>query len=307
MDGASRWDVHIGYLPPHRWDEMPDERARRVVGGHEVRPTLTTEPIAWEGLGMTPRWVGDDSSSAVAAIQPGLFANRGAAEWSRFLAGARTRRELALVISMLGGPEEPTMVGPGGPSASVSLPGSAGGSATVGGPRVVLATPPTPAEGLGPADRDLALRLAGNRDGGLPWWSLQLHGAQVFPAGGSASQIIDPTGSLSRLLISAAGEVVAAVWTCPDEGIRHYIIPWLPAWTPVLEWLGQQAIPEFVPTAVRRIHAKIGEDPGLQTTAEASAHAALAELDWSMNTGSVKIFRHPVWSHRLRHNNFQIT
>ena len=124
MDGASRWDVHIGYLPPHRWDEMPDERARRVVGGHEVRPTLTTEPIAWEGLGMTPRWVGDDSSSAVAAIQPGLFANRGAAEWSRFLAGARTRRELALVISMLGGPEEPTMVGPGGPSASVSLPGS---------------------------------------------------------------------------------------------------------------------------------------------------------------------------------------
>jgi hypothetical protein len=94
-----------------------------------------------------------------------------------------------------------------------------------------------------------------------------------------ASQIIDPTGSLSRLLISAAGEVVAAVWTSPDEGIRHYIIPWLPAWTPLLEWLGQQAIPEFVPTAVRRIHAKTGEDPGLQTTAEASAHAALAELE----------------------------
>ena len=172
-DGASRWDVHIGDLPPHRWDEMPDERARRVVGGHQVRPTLTTESIAWEGLGMTPRWVGDDSSGAVAAIQPGLFANRGAAEWFRFLAGAQTRHELALVISMLGGPEEPTMVGPGGPLASVSLPGSVGGSATVGGPRVVLATPPTPAEGLGPADRDLALRLADNRDGGLPWWPVR--------------------------------------------------------------------------------------------------------------------------------------
>ena len=212
-DGASRWDVHIGDLPPHRWDEMPDERARRVVAWeHQVRPTLTTESIAWEGLGMTPRWVGDDSSGAVAAIQPGLFANRGAAEWFRFLAGAQTRHELALVISMLGGPEEPTMVGPGGPLASVSLPGSVGGSATVGGPRVVLATPPTPAEGLGPADRDLALRLADNRDGGLPWWPVR-DARRAVPTGRAVGEDLHRGGQLVARVVSvpAASRVAASM------------------------------------------------------------------------------------------------
>jgi len=99
---ASSWDVHIGYLPPHRWDDLVDrdEHARRVVGGHEVRPTITSEPIAWEPLGLTPRWIGEDSSGAVVAIEPSMFANRGADEWRRFRAGTAKRGELALAISM---------------------------------------------------------------------------------------------------------------------------------------------------------------------------------------------------------------
>jgi hypothetical protein len=42
---------------------------------------------------------------------------------------------------------------------------------------------------------------------------------------------------------------VAAVWTAPDGAVRHYVLPFMPAWLPVLEWLMQQAIPEFIPTA----------------------------------------------------------
>lgn len=83
----------------------------------------------------------------------------------------------------------------------------------------------------------------------------------------------------SALLVSAVGEVVAAVWVSPDERLRHYVIPWLPSWKIVLEWLAQQAIPEFVPSAVRRVHTNLGEDPALQTEAEKSALAARVELD----------------------------
>jgi hypothetical protein len=78
--------------------------------------------------------------------------------------------------------------------------------------------------------------------------------------------------------------VVAAVWTSPDGAIRHYVLPWLPLWTPVLQWLSQRAIPEFVPSAARRIHARIGEEPALQTNAELSAQAALAQLDQQYQT-----------------------
>ncbi|HXO49550.1 MAG TPA: hypothetical protein VN888_00675 [Mycobacterium sp.] len=115
---SSTWDVHIAYLPPHRWDELAhhDDDALRRITGRPCRPGLVAEPIAWDALHITPRWLGDDSSRAVAALQPGLFANRGADEWRRFHAGAQNRGELALAISMIGSPEQPKTVsfmGPG--------------------------------------------------------------------------------------------------------------------------------------------------------------------------------------------------
>ncbi|MGY1618862.1 hypothetical protein ACI797_19145 [Geodermatophilus sp. SYSU D00691] len=279
--GVSSWDVHIGHLPPHRWDELDQlgEHARRVVGGHEQRPPITSETISWESLELTPRWIGEDSSGAIAAIEPGLFANRGAEEWHRFTAGAAKRGEVALALSMIGTPEEPQVISPFGPSASISLPAAAMSLISVGGPRLALAVAPAPAEDLGPADRDLALRLGSIRDPSLPWWSLHLRGNEVHYGGRAASQIVSPTGSLRPLLVSAAGEIVAAVWTSPDQTVRHYIIPWLPAWIPVLDWLAKRAIPEFIPSASRRLHARIGDEPDLQTVAEASAHAALIQLD----------------------------
>jgi hypothetical protein len=243
------------------------------------RPPLTSEPVAWEELDMTPRWLGDDSSSAVAASQPSNMSNHGAVEWDRFLAGTRARSELALAISMIGSPEEPEIRLPFGPSASVSLPGSEPDTTYVGGPRIPLARPPSPAPSLGRADRDLALRLVNGRDATLPWWSLHLSGVDEYPPGGGPSRRVGPTGTLLPLLISATAEVVAAIWTSPDGAIRHYVIPWLPRWTPVLQWLSQRAIPELVPSAARRIHGRIGEEPALQTSAESSALAALAQLD----------------------------
>jgi hypothetical protein len=117
-DATSRWDVAIGYLSPAQWDELDGrgDRARAVFGGHTKRPGLTSEPVDWDTLGMTPRWVGEDSSSAVAALQPNMYANRGATEWSRFLAGAQARGDTALAVSMIGSMEETEPVGPFGPS-----------------------------------------------------------------------------------------------------------------------------------------------------------------------------------------------
>jgi hypothetical protein len=103
-----RWDVLIGYRSPSWWTEN-DERGEnylQVTSGDTKRPPLTSESIDWDELGMTPRWLGEDTSECVAAIQPKNMFNRGSAEWARFLNGAQQRSEIALVISMVGGSEE---------------------------------------------------------------------------------------------------------------------------------------------------------------------------------------------------------
>lgn len=282
---ASAWDIHIGYLPPDRWDELADRdvRARQSLGGQGLRPGLTSEAVAWETLHMTPRWIGDDSSAAVAAIEPTLKHNLGADEWHRFIAGARSRGEVALAISMIGHPTDESIVSFAGVlsgiTESVTLPGASQGFSSVGGARIALAKPPVVGEGLGRADRDLAVRLAGTREPTLDWWSLLVSGVEVLPGSGGPARTVDSGGSLRPLLISGAGEVVAAVWISSGQDIRHYILPWMPAWAPVLDWLGQRAIPEFVPPAARRIYANLREDPTLQTAAESSARSALVELD----------------------------
>lgn len=283
---SATWDVHIAYLPPHRWDEFAhhDADALQRITGQSGRPSITAEPLEWDAVHMTPRWLGDDSSGAVAALQPSLVANRGADEWQRFHSGAVARDEVALVISMIGTPEPPKIMSVFGPGASVSLPGSVTGSEYVGGARISLAAKPNLAEGLDGADRDLASRLVTTRDLALPWWSLHLSGAEVFPGGGRPSISVKPTGTLAPLLTTGAGEVVAAVWRSPDDAIRHYIVPWLPSWKPLLEWLGGQAIPEFIPGAARRIHATLGDEPRLQTAAERSTRSALTAREHDYRT-----------------------
>lgn len=283
---SATWDVHIAYLPPHRWDELAHRDADELqrITGQSERPSITVEPLAWDALHITPRWLGEDSSRAVAALQPNLMANRGADEWRRFHTGAAARGEVALAISMIGTPEPPQIMSPFGPQASISLPGSETGAEFVVGPRINLAAKPTLAEGLDGADRDLASRLVTTRDLALPWWSLHHSGAGMFPGEGGPGIRIAPTGTLTPLLTTGAGEVVAAVWRSPNDAIRHYIVPWLPSWRPLLEWLASQAIPEFIPAAARRIHATLGDEPQLQTTTELSLRSALATLEHDYRT-----------------------
>jgi len=275
-----RWDVLIGYRSPNWWTENAGrgEKYLQVTSGDTNRPPLTSESINWDELGITPRWLGDDTSECVAAIQPKNMFNQGSAEWARFLNGAQQRSETALVISMVGGDEERSGF-LGGPTAHVNLP--AANFSSVGGPRITLASTPKVADGLGRADRDLALRVANirQRDSSSYWWSLHLNGAYVEPGGGGPGQNLGPTGTFTPLLTSAAGEVVAGVWVSADGAVRHYVIPWLSSWKSMLDWLSRYAIPEYVPTAKRRIHARIGEEPELQTEREQAALRELARLD----------------------------
>lgn len=267
-------DLHIGTEPPSRWDEIDHIRAtvNPKAWGDQPRPQITSEAIDWETIGLTPRWVGDDSSQCVAAVEPNRFAGHGAQEWGRFLDGALGRGEIALVVSML----RPT---PGpyramyGPRAAVSLTGADWTS--VGGPEVPLATNPELAPDLSRADRDLALRLR-TRPSGLPWWALKLSVPAPDQRWGGFG---DPEGALVPLLVSVSGEIVAAVWTRADGAIRHYILPFMPTYRSILEWLVDQAVPEYVPSAARRVRGSLTGWPELQTAKEAFATHDLTQFE----------------------------
>ena len=106
---------------------------------------------------MQPRWLGMESSDCAVALEPGFFAGRGDDERDRFLAGARRRGELALVVAVIG-------------NASDDRPGSVLSQfdssvhlsnvfTSVNGRRLPAGTRPAITQDLGSADRDLAMRL----------------------------------------------------------------------------------------------------------------------------------------------------
>lgn len=70
-----------------------------------------------------------------------------------------------------------------------------------------------------------------------------------------------------------------AAWTSPAGDQRWYIIPDATDWTTILDWLVQQALPTYVPDALRRVRSPHFVDPALQTVAEQVALEALAELE----------------------------
>ena len=275
---AETLDIHIASWTPSRWDEIDGIRRgpNSDAWAGKRRPVITTENLDWAALGFVPRWLGEDSSEAVAALDPSLFHNGGANEWRRLLAGAASRDELVLAVSMIGSDEEQKHFSIWGPAASVHLPSSTWTS--VGGAQIALRSRPDPAHGLGRADRDLALRIADTRPAELPWWRLAMSGSETESAFGPR-QVHPAEGTLEPLLLSRAGETVAAVWAPPNGAVRHYIVPFMPTWAPVLEWLMQQAIPEFIPTAARRIRSSLAAEPAFQTSGEAAARGQLARLE----------------------------
>lgn len=151
----STLDVHIGAWPPARWDDIDRIRASENPGawGAQERPPVTSEAIDWEALRVSPRWVGDDSSEAVAALEPNRFHDRGAQEWERFRGGTRARGEVALAISTLRPARGPRPAALGRTGDAVSLPGADGSN--VGGDQIALGSRPEVGWSVAPLHRAL--------------------------------------------------------------------------------------------------------------------------------------------------------
>jgi hypothetical protein len=217
-----------------------------------------------------------ETSDCAAALQPGFFASHGADERKRFLAGARQRGELALVVAVIGDVEDDQPR-----SVLSSFDSSIHVSDTftsINGRRLPDATSPEMGPDPGPADRDLALRLL-NRPPGSPWWSLHLSGAQLLRGDGSGSEVHEAEGRLHPILVDALGEPVVAAWTSGSGDQRWYIIPDATEWDPVLDWLTHRALPAFVPNALRRARSAHFIDPDLLTSDELEARQALGEVE----------------------------
>ena len=252
--------MHIGCAAP---SEQPDTPARKhsATGDDTDQQTpISAAAIDWDQLDVEPRWLGQESADCVAAIDPHIFDRSGGAdEFRRFSAGANERDEPALVISMLGTASRAELVKSlfQGSDSSFLLPDARG---TIGGRRLPDGARPALAPELNAADRDLGLRLL-NRPATAPWWSLELLGTAIESSTGAQTPSLPP-GTLAPILVDALGKPVVAAWAPPDGSMRWYVIPDAVDWTQIIDWLVQQAIPHFAPTAPdRRVSCTRMADP----------------------------------------------
>jgi hypothetical protein len=241
----------------------------------QERSPLVASTIDWQGLGVHPRWLGQESSDCAAALEPGYFHSSGANERDRFLAGARSRGETALVVCTIGDAqtERPRRVLA---TADTSLLLPSQHHTTVSGVRLPAGTALRLAEGLSRADRDLALRL---KDRLSAAWSLTLSSPRGFLGGGEEYVTDGPDGRLEPILLDPLGDPVVAVWTRDGSDERWYIVPDGADWNALIDWLVRQALPAYVPDALRRVRAATFVDPDLLTSAEAQARSALDDLE----------------------------
>jgi len=216
-----------------------------------------------------------ETSDCAAALDPSVFHSHGADEWQRFLAGAGGRHETALVIATVGNAEDdsPRSV-LSRYDASVNLPDF---RYSISGRRLPVGTRRALAPELSPADRDLALRLL-NRPPEAPWWALTLSGRTVEPGAWGPTITFAPEGELRPILVDALGDPVVAAWISPGGDQCWYIIPDATDWNGLVDWLIRQALPAYVPDALRRARSPHFVDPDLQTQAESIARQALADM-----------------------------
>ncbi|MEU8718367.1 hypothetical protein [Streptomyces sp. NPDC048663] len=231
--------------------------------------------IAWSESGAEPRWLGMDTSTCAAAINPSHFHNRGADEFERFLSGAALRGEPALIIATMGNADD------NGLRRNIfsrydarvefrNFTGSIAGKRLLAGAQVSLAPD------LDAADRDLGLRLR-NRPADAPWWAMALQA--IGFEGSQGTTVLEPEGELVPILVDSLGEPVVARWTPSDGGQIWYVIPDAVDWNTVVDWIVQKALPEHVPAALRRVRSPHSIDADLETPAETKARAALDELE----------------------------
>jgi hypothetical protein len=269
--------VHIGQPLPGSEQERTLLAPQKRTAGRYDRPQLRVPGgLDWQKHGMQPRWLGMETSDCVVALEPGFFASHGADERDRFLAGARRRAELALVVAVIGDVNDDSPHSPLSRSdSSVNLSNT---FTSVDGRRLPAGGRPLIMPGLGSAERDLALRLL-SRPAAAPWWSLHLSGVYLERGDGSGSERYEAEGQLQPLLIDPLGDPVVAAWIPPSGDQRWYIIPDATDWDNVLDWLMQRALPEYVPGALRRLRSPHFADPDLQTADELAVRQALHDLD----------------------------
>ena len=133
--------VHVGlrrpsFAPP----VIGSGGARSFAMGARDIPLLERD-FDWTGHGVTPRWIGMESSDCPAALEPGIYHQSGADELKRFLAGAASRGETAVLIATVGNvnEERPRGVLTQG-HATVNLPG---GQRILSSAPVPLTDPPS--------------------------------------------------------------------------------------------------------------------------------------------------------------------
>ncbi|MEV6987229.1 hypothetical protein AB0M95_39045 [Sphaerisporangium sp. NPDC051017] len=202
----------------------------------------------------------------------------GADELQRFLDGAHNRGEIALIIATMGRADDNS-------PRSVMSRYDAGVYTTppfykthVGGRRLPTGTKPRLADEVPHPERDLGLRLL-TRPADAPWWAMELAGSFEYPGTGGPPVAYEPAGTLVPILVDGLGAPVAAVWISPEADQRIYLIPDDTDGNVVLDWLVAQALPEYVPGALRRARSPYFVDPALQTAAETAARLALANLE----------------------------
>lgn len=268
--------VFAGSEPPAHWDDI---EARQLEYGEDAapwlqsqrRPAIARPDLDWSARGFEPRWVGSDTAACVVALEPSI-----SDDFTRFRRGAASRGEIALVVSAIGDLEEESrdvrnVFGP--PVASVAVGQTytnVSGRLLGKGPTIRLA------EGLTGADGDLARRLL-TCNPALRWRSLSLVGATVESVDGCREYPAE--GAITPILETELGEPVVAAWVSQDGIERRYIVPLETPWPLLLDWLREQALPEFVPGAMRRARRQLGTDVHLMSRAERAARSALADLE----------------------------
>jgi hypothetical protein len=285
--------VHVGSEAPDHWDEI---EARQRQYGEEAapwlqkqrRPAVANPDLDWGGPGFEPRWLGSDTADCAAALQPSIYSGQGADEFTRFRQGAESRSEIALVISPIGDLDEESHDVRnvfGLPVASVSI---GPGYTSISGRLLGKGASVHVAADIGDADGQLALRLL-SCNPAPRWRSLSLSGAVLESIYGREQH--PPEGILVPILETELGEPVVAAWVSPDGVERRYIVPAETPWPSLLQWLLEQALPEFVPGAMRRARRQLGTDVFLMTRAERAARNALTELEVDYNSRKGKLER----------------
>lgn len=273
--------VHVGSESPQQWNDI---ETRQRQNGDEAgswlrdkrRPSVANPSLDWDALGFEPRWLSSDTADCAAALDPSIFSGHGADEFARFRQGAESRGEIALVISPIGDPEAESsnvhsIFDPPGGYVSIGQTYTSINGRLLGKEAKVRLV-----VGLGDADGDLARRLL-SLNSAPRWRSLSLSGAVMESIHGREQHA--PEGTLIPILETELGEPVVAAWLSPDGVERRYIVPLETPWSALLQWLLAQALPEFVPGAMRRARRQLGTDVFLMTRGEKAARTALAEFE----------------------------